>query len=698
MSFQNQFKEYAKFTYEQNYIDVMTGYLKIFNTITWSKDLQYRLNYVENINFDNIYNDIVKTFFFNNGGKEEKNITISDDGGNKYEYKYKKDEYYDNITIFYLVETSLTNIQLIFENAKKQNGGMIFSNPADKTIGKIFEEIDNKLFKNISDKNFLKHLKFEFLEPLNSDATKYMNDELEEGNNFKYYFHVKFFKKLIEIFIININKFKDETNYVESLYQAEIEDKEASTAAEQKASEQKAGAAEAAEQKAAAEREAAAEAAEREAAEQKAEAAEREAAAKDEARLKAVAEAALKKAAAAKDKAKEYISQVDELLNNINIVKKNAAKAKEKAKEKANEKVAAADAAKAKKANEEVAAADAANAKSAAEKAANAEKVAAEVAEEAAAYAAKAKKVNEEVVAAAASEALNALIITAEEKAVEAETAAKEAENKAGIIKKYVENIKDKIKKIISLTITPNNSDDEEEEQTLPEQSTPTPEQSAEDKKLEKKLLNYIFEYSDEKIIKKRIKLLKAKYGLDLNEKDLDSFALYSDSLKDILDTSTEQPRQQLSQSTIDITTRDVNTFIDILAKYKFSYNLNDIESDIKKFKKLCSKLGIGNIIDDDTAKKILNYYFQNGKLDKSRFKHLYDNENVKPSNESENLRAFNILLKSLDNQNIEDIFKKVYTITPNNNDDSKKNFKIFKQLFSDSDGKFKISSISKLF
>ena len=253
MSFQNQFKEYAKFTYEQNYIDVMTGYLKIFNTITWSKDLQYRLNYVENINFDNIYNDIVKTFFFNNGGKEEKNITISDDGGNKYEYKYKKDEYYDNITIFYLVETSLTNIQLIFENAKKQNGGMIFSNPADKTIGKIFEEIDNKLFKNISDKNFLKHLKFEFLEPLNSDATKYMNDELEEGNNFKYYFHVKFFKKLIEIFIININKFKDETNYVESLYQAEIEDKEAATAAEQKAAEQKAAAAEAAEQKAAAE-------------------------------------------------------------------------------------------------------------------------------------------------------------------------------------------------------------------------------------------------------------------------------------------------------------------------------------------------------------------------------------------------------------------------------------------------------------
>ena len=689
MSFQNQFKEYAKFTYEQNYIDVMTGYLKIFNTITWSKDLQYRLNYVENINFDNIYNDIVKTFFFNNGGKEEKNITISDDGGNKYEYKYKKDEYYDNITIFYLVETSLTNIQLIFENAKKQNGGMIFSNPADKTIGKIFEEIDNKLFKNISDKNFLKHLKFEFLEPLNSDATKYMNDELEEGNNFKYYFHVKFFKKLIEIFIININKFKDETNYVESLYQAEIEDKEASTAAEQKASEQKAGAAEAAEQKAAAEREAAAEAAER------------EAAAKDEARLKAVAEAALKKAAAAKDKAKEYISQVDELLNNINIVKKNAAKAKEKAKEKANEKVAAADAAKAKKANEEVAAADAANAKSAAEKAANAEKVAAEVAEEAAAYAAKAKKVNEEVVAAAASEALNALIITAEEKAVEAETAetaAKEAENKAGIIKKYVENIKDKIKKIISLTITPNNSDDEEEEQTLPEQSTPTPEQSAEDKKLEKKLLNYIFEYSDEKIIKKRIKLLKAKYGLDLNEKDLDSFALYSDSLKDILDTSTEQPRQQLSQSTIDITTRDVNTFIDILAKYKFSYNLNDIESDIKKFKKLCSKLGIGNIIDDDTAKKILNYYFQNGKLDKSRFKHLYDNENenVKPSNESENLRAFNIFLKSLENTKIEDLFNKVYE--KNKDEDSKKKFKIFKELFSDSDGKFKISSISKLF
>ena len=685
MSFQNQFKEYAKFTYEQNYIDVMTGYLKIFNTITWSKDLQYRLNYVENINFDNIYNDIVKTFFFNNGGKEEKNITISDDGGNKYEYKYKKDEYYDNITIFYLVETSLTNIQLIFENAKKQNGGMIFSNPADKTIGKIFEEIDNKLFKNISDKNFLKHLKFEFLEPLNSDATKYMNDELEEGNNFKYYFHVKFFKKLIEIFIININKFKDETNYVESLYQAEIEDKEASTAAEQKASEQKAGAAEAAEQKAAAEREAAAEAAER------------EAAAKDEARLKAVAEAALKKAAAAKDKAKEYISQVDELLNNINIVKKNAAKAKEKAKEKANEKVAAADAAKAKKANEEVAAADAANAKSAAEKAANAEKVAAEVAEEAAAYAAKAKKVNEEVVAAAASEALNALIITAEEKAVEAETAAKEAENKAGIIKKYVENIKDKIKKIISLTITPNNSDDEEEEQTLPEQSTPTPEQSAEDKKLEKKLLNYIFEYDNEKEIKKRIKLLNAKYSLNLNQTYLDSFALYSDSLKDILDTS-EQPSSTPSK---EITTRDVNTFIDFLAKLKFSYNHIDMEGDIKKLRKLYNKVGIN--IDDDTAEKMLKYYFSEGKLDKSKLESLYkidDNDYVKPSNESENLRAFNIFLKSLENTKIEELFNKVYKKNKDEDEDedSKKKFEIFKELFSDSNGKFKISSISKLF
>ena len=46
----------------------------------------------------------------------------------------------------------------------------------------------------------------------------------------------------------------------------------------------------------------------------------------------------------------------------------------------------------------------------------------------------------------------------------------------------------------------------------------------------------------------------------------------------------------------------------------------------------------------------------------------------------------------------IKDIFKKVYGIEAEADDDSKRNFKIFKDLFSDSDGKFKISSISKLF
>ena len=53
------------------------------------------------------------------------------------------------------------------------NGG-VFSNPANKTIGKIFEEINNRLFNNSEDQNFLRHLKFEYLEPLNPIATNYM--------------------------------------------------------------------------------------------------------------------------------------------------------------------------------------------------------------------------------------------------------------------------------------------------------------------------------------------------------------------------------------------------------------------------------------------------------------------------------------------------------------------------------------------
>jgi len=112
--------------------------------------------------------------------------------------------------------------------------------------------------------------------------------------------------------------------------------------------------------------------------------------------------------------------------------------------------------------------------------------------------------------------------------------------------------------------------------------------------------------------------------------------------------------------------------------------------------KKLCSKLGIGNIIDDETAKNILRYYFTNGKLDKSKLEHLYkkNDNSVKPSNESENLRAFNIFLKSLDNKDIKEIFDKVYKDNPQN----KQKLEIFKELFSDSNGKFKISSISKLF
>ena len=237
----------------------------------------------------------------------------------------------------------------------------------------------------------------------------------------------------------------------------------------------------------------------------------------------------------------------------------------------------------------------------------------------------------------------------------------------------------------------------QQQQQQQQQPPTPTAEQSAEDKKLEKKILSYIFEYDNEKEIKKRIKLLNAKYSLKLNKNDLDMFALHSNSLKDIHDASNQQIEiKPPQQSTTNITTRDVNTFVDFLAKYKFSYNHSDIDNDIKKLIKLYNKVGVN--INKITAEKMLIAYFPNGKLDKSKLEYLYkkgENDNVKPSNESENLRAFNIFLKSLDNKDINNVIEDVYDgITPSD----PKTIDVFKQLFSDSKGKFKISSISKLF
>jgi len=227
--------------------------------------------------------------------------------------------------------------------------------------------------------------------------------------------------------------------------------------------------------------------------------------------------------------------------------------------------------------------------------------------------------------------------------------------------------------------------DEEAPPPSTPPPSTPPP--TPRTSTANKKLLNFIFQYDNEKEIKKRIKFLQAKYKLELSDEKLNLIASNSDFAKGILDTK----QQKTSSNESDITTRDVNTFIDFLANYKFSYNHIDMDGDIKKLIKLYNKVGI--IIDEETAKIMLNEYFPKGQLEKSKLEYLYNLNYVKPSNESENLRAFNIFLKSLEKKNINDVINDVYEVDP---DDKIKN--VFKELFSDSNGKFKISSISKLF
>ena len=230
MFFLQQFRDYAKESnYEQNEIDTMIDYLKILNKFTWSKKLIRESPtdhiYID-IKFENIYDNIVTTFFYDSGGEKNKEkLTISDDDENKHKYKYKYEDDDDVITNFFRVNPFLLNIKEIFDNAVIREGGIKFTTPSDRTIGKIFQEIDNILF-NQTHQTFLEHLKFKYLEPVNEGAKKYMNDELEKGYNYRYYFHTKFFQTLIEIFITGINKsYGDGTkNYVESLYDKEKED------------------------------------------------------------------------------------------------------------------------------------------------------------------------------------------------------------------------------------------------------------------------------------------------------------------------------------------------------------------------------------------------------------------------------------------------------------------------------------------
>ena len=129
MSFLEQFKEYAKNSgYEQADINMMTNNLKILNKITWSEELKSSANHIyTTINFNNIENTIVNTFFYDYDGDDrkkikeiEKKINIIDDNGKVLVYKYKKDDYDDTITKLFIVEPFLEkNIKEIFENANK---------------------------------------------------------------------------------------------------------------------------------------------------------------------------------------------------------------------------------------------------------------------------------------------------------------------------------------------------------------------------------------------------------------------------------------------------------------------------------------------------------------------------------------------------------------------------------------------------
>jgi len=236
MVFLKQFEEYANNSgYTQNEIDMNIDSLKILNKITWSKNLKnspdyFGYNYAK-INFDNIYNKIVNTFFYDHGGKKNnETLTIYDNNGKSLVYKYK-DEANESITKLYMVDTTiLKKINQLFVNATEFQKEKIFTKLPDRTIGKIFEEINNILFIDDKYETFLRHLKFEYLEPVNenenkSHATKYMNDELLKGKDAadKYYFHTKFFMKLITIFIEEINESNKDKKFFQSIYKNKIE-------------------------------------------------------------------------------------------------------------------------------------------------------------------------------------------------------------------------------------------------------------------------------------------------------------------------------------------------------------------------------------------------------------------------------------------------------------------------------------------
>ena len=1014
MVFLKQFEEYANNSgYTQNEIDMNIDSLKILNKITWSKNLKnspdyFGYNYAK-INFDNIYNKIVNTFFYDHGGKKNnETLTIYDNNGKSLVYKYK-DEANESITKLYMVDTTiLKKINQLFVNATEFQKEKIFTKLPDRTIGKIFEEINNILFIDDKYETFLRHLKFEYLEPVNenenkSHATKYMNDELLKGKDAadKYYFHTKFFMKLITIFIEEINESNKDKKFFQSIYKNKIEleleklkdnvrkfkskkrKKPDQVQTQEVTKRQKQMQEETKRQEQMQEQmqeEAAKEKEERED-----DAAPPAATQATQANRPKTAPPATRPATAApakrpataplktlnkmdnvsvsspslydvsddsdefddSDEEKEeevreeeytsYTSDSSESspetppdnnlidASNENFINKDSLKNLNDCLDN--------DIKKFRKSNpdshvinliiknqnnilypffKEIKITSSIQDVNYPNKIKN--EILEKIIDDTYKYFKKScfkpdsndlsryqkiliacefilkfynylkkfnslghsrkddiikiiefyKKLYDVFYKMTIKEFLNSdnftylndedidnliklygyikdkkykihvicitdnilnkyypkyrlenhelIIILKEEFTNKILSKINNQENKniiSEIFKFYFKNINDINCNEQRRAITPDvdvsdDSDEEKEEEddaatqanrpkTAPTPSPPAATQATAPKEknqlktlflldllfpnninaeeaakaakaaeapkeknqlktlflldllfpnninageaaeaatkaikpetrpatappatrpataqpakrpataqpqtsVENKILNYIFEYDNEEIIKKRIKLLNANYNLDLQDNDIKLIASNSDFAKGILDTK----QQKTSSNESDITTRDVNTFIDFLANYKFSYNHIDINGDIKKLIKLYNKVGI--IIDKETARTILNDYFPKGQLDKSKLQYLYkidDDNNVRPSNESENLRAFNIFLKSLDKKNINNVFNIVYSDANHHNKHNEETKNVFIKLFSDSKGNFDISSISKLF
>ena len=109
-----------------------------------------------------------------------------------------------------------------------------------------------------------------------------------------------------------------------------------------------------------------------------------------------------------------------------------------------------------------------------------------------------------------------------------------------------------------------------------------------------------------------------------------------------------------------------------------------------------CS-LMLRDLFSDDTETVCVECKYNN-KFKKSDLFKLLNDDNVSSSNKSENMRAFNLFLKKLENVKIEEFLQHIYPDDHNKNRERIKNRDLVEKLFFDRNGNFKISSISKLF